>query len=122
MDVKTFVIYQRDRAVAIGCVLIGAIVLLLGWVGISGTALVHEQLSYVVSGAMVGIALVGIGCTTWISADLRDEWRKLDRLEGALREALAGQVLVTVPLTPHGATSDDDRLVATLGGPPPNVS
>ena len=27
------------------------------------------------------LALIGIGLTAWLSADLRDEWRKLDRIE-----------------------------------------
>jgi hypothetical protein len=33
---------------------------------------------------VVGIALIGIGLTSWLSADLRDEWRKLDRIEHLL--------------------------------------
>jgi hypothetical protein len=30
--------------------------------------------------------LVGIGLTLYLSADLRDEWRKLDSLDQSLRE------------------------------------
>jgi hypothetical protein len=48
---------------------------------VSDTLNTGEQLPYVVSGGMVGLFLLGLGAMLWLSADLRDEWRKLDRLE-----------------------------------------
>lgn len=87
MDLKTYLRTQRDRVTAMVLVAAGALALLLGWIGVSGSALSHEQLPYLVSGGLVGIVLVGVGATLWLSADLRDEWRKLDRLEHALVEA-----------------------------------
>jgi hypothetical protein len=39
---------------------------------------------YVVSGGLVGIFLLGLGGVMWLSADLRDEWRELARLERAV--------------------------------------
>jgi hypothetical protein len=85
VDLKSYVRSQQDRVGAGVCVLLGALALIIGWFGVSGTALSHEQLSYLVSGGLFGIALIGIGATLWLSADLRDEWRKLDRVEEALR-------------------------------------
>jgi hypothetical protein len=35
---------------------------------------------YIASGGLGGIFLLGLGSTLWLSADLRDEWRKLDEL------------------------------------------
>jgi hypothetical protein len=32
----------------------------------------------------VGVFLLGLGGVLWLSADLRDEWRKLDRIERRL--------------------------------------
>ena len=87
MDLKCYLRTQRDRVTAMVLVAAGALLLLLGWIGVSGTALSYEQLPYVVSGGLFGIVLVGIGATLWLSADLRDEWRKLDRLEHALVDA-----------------------------------
>lgn len=89
MDLKSYVHTQRDRVGAGVLVLLGAISLFIGWIGVSGTALAHEQVSYLVSGGLFGIALIGIGATLWLSADLRDEWRKLDRVEEALRAVSA---------------------------------
>ena len=89
MDLNTLLRTQWDRAAAIGCTVLGALLLLLGWVGVSGTAYVAEQIPYLTSGGIGGLFLLAVGATLWVSADLRDEWRKLDRIE----EALAGGVL-----------------------------
>jgi hypothetical protein len=45
---------------------------------------------------MVGLFLLGLGALLWVSADLRDEWRKLDSIDrhlldrGSLPTASAG--------------------------------
>jgi hypothetical protein len=89
MDLKRYVRAHWDRFLAGACIAVGLLALLLGWLGMSGTALQHEQLPYLLSGGVVGAVLVGIGATILLSADLRDEWRKLDSLETAVRDALA---------------------------------
>lgn len=93
MDVKRYAKAQPDRTAAIVCVTIGALALLIGYLGVSGTALTYEQLPYIVSGGLLGIALIGVGSTLWLSADLTDEWRKLDRVEDALQQAVDRGVL-----------------------------
>lgn len=74
-----------DRALSLLCVILGAVALLLGWLGVSGTALSYKQVPYIVSGGLVGVVLLGLGAALWLSADLRDEWRKLDSLEESVR-------------------------------------
>ena len=75
---------QWDRAGAWLCVIAGAIALVIGYFGVSGTLETGKQIPYVVSGGLVGLFLLGLGALLWLSADLRDEWRKLDRLERAV--------------------------------------
>jgi hypothetical protein len=77
---------QWDRALAWALVVAGAVALIIGWVGVSSTAYSAEQLPYIISGGIGGIFLLGVGATLWLSADLRDEWRKLDRIEEALQQ------------------------------------
>ena len=77
---------QWDRTAAWVLVAAGAIAVIVGWVGVSGTAYSAEQLPYIISGGIGGIFLLGVGATLWLSADLRDEWRKLDRIEEALQQ------------------------------------
>jgi protein-S-isoprenylcysteine O-methyltransferase Ste14 len=71
---------QWDRAAAIGAALLAALVLLLGYFGVASTDYPAEQIPYVVSGGITGILLMGAAATLWLSADMRDEWRKLDEL------------------------------------------
>ena len=77
---------QWDRVGAWVCVAAGALALLLGYLGASGTLETAKQIPYVVSGGMAGLFLLGLGALLWISADLRDEWRKLDAIERHMAE------------------------------------
>ncbi len=103
MDIAKLLRSQWDRSGAIACTLIGGMFLLLGWIGVSGTSYLAKQLPYIISGGIGGVFFLGLGATLWISADLRDEWRKLDRIEealldGTLRWSGPGES----PLASHG--------------------
>jgi len=87
VDLVKYTRNQWDRIGAWLCVLGGAVSLIVGYFGVSGTLDTGEQLPYVVSGGMVGLFLLGLGALLWLSADLRDEWRKLDAIDRHLVEA-----------------------------------
>ncbi|GAA0602694.1 hypothetical protein GCM10009547_00120 [Sporichthya brevicatena] len=74
---------QWDRIVGAVLVVLGAVVLVAGWIGASGEVYIANQLPYLLSGGLGGLALIGVGATLWLSADLSDEWRTLDRLDSA---------------------------------------
>jgi hypothetical protein len=84
MDLRTWLRAQYDRVGAGALVIGGLLALLLGWLGASRTVYATEQIPYLISGAAFGIFLLGVGATMWLSADMRDEWRKLDRIEAKL--------------------------------------
>jgi hypothetical protein len=94
--------YQWDRTLAIGLVVGGLVAVVVAWILASDTILTFEQIPYLMSGGLTGVCLVAIGATLWLSADLRDEWRKLDRLE----EAVLGRTEVDAT-----DTATDPRLV-----------
>ena len=77
---------QWDRIGAWLCVLGGVVTQVAGYLGVSGTLDIGKQVPYVVSGGMVGLFLLGLGALLWLSADLRDEWRKLDAIDSYLLE------------------------------------
>jgi|GEM_PF-4406569 len=84
---------QWDRAAAIVLTVLGVVLIINGWIGVSGTALQYEQAPYMISGGIGGMFLLVLGAALWISADLRDEWNKLDRVEkrlDSIEHALAG--------------------------------
>jgi hypothetical protein len=105
---------QWDRVAAIVALLLGAIAMLNGWIGVSGTAYAAEQIPFIVSGALVGIFLLGLAAVLWLSADLRDEWRKLADLEDRLAgiEARRG-----TPAPPE--TADETGVAPTHGDAQP---
>jgi hypothetical protein len=72
---------QWDRVLGVGLMLVGGVLLVVGWVGASGEVYIANQLPYLLSGGLGGLARLGVGATLWLSADLSDEWRTLDRLE-----------------------------------------
>lgn len=75
---------QYDRVAALLLTLAGALFLVLGWFGLSDKVFPAEQIPFVASGGLGGIFCLTAGGILWLSADLHDEWRKLDRIERRL--------------------------------------
>jgi hypothetical protein len=99
---------QWDRAGAAALVAAGLIALLLGWIGMSGTVLTFQQLPYLLSGGLLGFSLITVGAALWLSADVRDEWRKIDRLEAAFDRAAGTESSPVVVLSDVPATADPE--------------
>jgi hypothetical protein len=83
------------QAVGGGLVFLGMVAILLGWWGMSGTTDVVDQFSFLMSGGIVGAALIAIGATLWISHEHDRDRIALgllyDRLE-AMEQRLASQI------------------------------
>lgn len=102
---------EWDRVVALLAIALGGIALFLGYLGVSNSPYVAEQLSYLISGGVGGLFLLGLGATILVSADLHDEWRKLDQIETAIRESTRGTAGSSGPEsgsapTAQGSTSE----------------
>src|SRR4051794_7562092 len=87
MDLKVLK-SQWDRTAAIVLTIAGVISLIAGYLQVADSTILAEQTRFIVSGGIGGLFLLGLGATLWISADLRDEWRKLDRIERALADGV----------------------------------
>jgi hypothetical protein len=108
MDRMTWLRTHWDRVAAWAAIVVGVVVLLLGWNGASDTPFPAEQLPYILSGGIGGALLVALGAALLISADLRDEWHVLDRIERALRDRDADhEPLPAVTETAAPASADD---------------
>jgi hypothetical protein len=108
MEFLNWIRLQWDRALAVALALAGVVVLVIGWVRISGTGYVAKQLPVLISAGFAGVLLVGAAGVLWLSADLRDEWRELR----AVRKRLDADDRVTRTLA-----ADTDLL--TLADRPP---
>ena len=83
--------YQWHRALAVVAAAAGVVLLILGWVGVSGSSLTTGQIPYLASGAVGGLFALGVAATLWLSADLRDEFMKLDEIYQFMTSEGAGQ-------------------------------
>ena len=69
---------HRHLLLAVSAVVMGAgvIVIILGWLGSSRTAYTQEQIPYLISGGLLGVALALIGAVTffahWLTVLIRD--------------------------------------------------
>jgi hypothetical protein len=97
---------EWDRAAALAALVIGVAAMVNGWVGVSGTAYSAEQMPYVVGGGLVGIFLLGVAAVLWLSADLRDEWRKLADLDESLGRLEGRPAAMATPAQPVAAPAN----------------
>ncbi len=91
MNLVVWARLQWDRVLAAVATLAGAILLITGWVHISGTGFVSEQLPYLASEGLGGVFLLGVGGMLWLSADLRDQWRELRGIRARLDAEAGGR-------------------------------
>ncbi|HET9773312.1 MAG TPA: hypothetical protein VFS16_20640 [Acidimicrobiia bacterium] len=117
---KGYLREQWDRVSAVVAVAAGAVMLLLGWAGVEGKIYPGQQMPYVVSGGLGGLFVLGIGAVLWLSADMRDEWRKLDDVDATLLRIEAaqggGRTINLPPDVTAGLDSEVDEPLAAHGG------
>src|SRR5205807_3913973 len=76
----------RASRPVVGWVLIGAgaLAILIGYFGLSDRVLVAEQLPYLISGGIGGMAFVVVGGVLLATQDVRRDAERLDQFEAAL--------------------------------------
>jgi hypothetical protein len=77
---------EWDRFLAWALLTAGAVLVVIGAVQVADHRYLADQLSFIMSAGIGGLACIGFGAGLILSADLHDEWRKLDRLEELLAE------------------------------------
>lgn len=89
MDFLKWFRTQWDRVTAAVLVVVGLVVLLIGYLGASRTPYPAEQLPYMISGGVLGIFFLGAAAALYLSADMRDEWRKLNSIDVSLKQLVS---------------------------------
>ena len=98
----------------------GLLVTLLGWIGVSGEAIVAKQIPYVVSGGIGGVLLAVIGAYFLGTEELRKDSGRLDRLEQKVDELHAALLqradapTAEVVVSSNGSTPD--KVLVVSGG------
>jgi hypothetical protein len=109
MDIGRWIKAQWDRVAAVVAVILGLVALLLGWLGVSDSGLPAEQIPYLASGAVFGLFALGVGATLWLSADLRDEWRKLDDIYKRMEQLPSSSLVTNSVSERYGFSETDDQ-------------
>jgi hypothetical protein len=102
-------------------VIIGLPVIVLGWYGASRTPYVFEQLPYVISGGILGLALAVVGglfyFAYWITRQIQETRRQSDQTQqslGEIKDLLARGVIATTAEKAHA--TGNGSFVATEKG------
>ena len=73
-----------------GGVVVGLLAIILGWVGASRTPYIFEQLPYLISGGLLGLAIAVVGGLFyfgyWITRQIQETRRQADETGEALRQ------------------------------------
>jgi hypothetical protein len=115
VNVLTWLRSEWDRVAGYGLVLLGALFLLLGYHGVKTSPFLAEELAFIASGGLGGIFCLGLGVGLLLSADLHDEWRKLDRIEAALRGEALPETAELIELLRAGAAPKDSPTPGPVG-------
>jgi hypothetical protein len=93
---------------------IGALIMLIGWFGVSREAIPAKQIPYLVSGGIGGIFLAVLGAYFLGTQEMRNDSGRLDRLEHMVEE-LHG-ALLRRPDAPTVDLAAEERAAAGNGG------
>ena len=91
------------------CIGVGALLILIGWFGVSREAIVAKQLPYLISGGVGGVLFAVVGAYVLGTEELRNDSGRLDRLERMVEE-LHGALLIhaaSTEMLPPAATVED---------------
>ena len=113
-ELRDWVLAEWDRAAGVSLIVVGTVLLIIGYVGVANSPYVAEQLAYLASGGLGGLVCVGTGATLLILAALHDEWRKLDRIEAEIRRDRPAASPAAAP----GPALEPSEMGATNGADP----
>lgn len=109
MELMTWLRERWDRALGLGLVALGAVLVLAAYHGVSESPQLVAQLAYIISGGAGGLLALGVGVTLLVCGDLREEFHMLERVEAALRAETTARPEVTLQLASASAPHPDDE-------------
>ena len=75
-----------DRILGWALTGVGVILMLVGAVQVADARYLVDQLSFLMSAGLGGLACLILGASLLLNGSLHDEWRKLDRIESSLAQ------------------------------------
>jgi hypothetical protein len=101
---------EWERSLGVVLIVAGVVTLIAGYSGVHKSQYLSVQMSYLTSGGIGGLFLLGLGAVLIVAAGLHDEWRKLDEIAGLLQgdAALAVAREIVVDDVQSGRTSSGE--------------
>ena len=96
---------------------VGALLMIIGWFGVSREAIVGKQIPYLVSGGIGGVFLSVLGAYFLGTQELRNDSGRLDRLERMVEELHLA--LLSRPDAPQLRVRDEQEEASSNGTRPP---
>jgi hypothetical protein len=105
-------VQHRRLVLAIAAGAAGFVALVVSWIGVSDTVIVADQLSYIASGGLIGLFLLGVAAMAYWGEQRERELSRLTEIEvylGAIARAL--NLAEESPAAEHDIRSPDRRLI-----------
>ncbi|MGH2794161.1 MAG: hypothetical protein ACRDKG_07620 [Actinomycetota bacterium] len=114
-DMRAFVRANARILAAVALLIVGIVIVLLGWYGAAHTNILTEQVPYLISGGLLGMALIIVAAVIGSSASLERENRELRRDLTRLLSS-GGQRFGGASLAPASRGRTDDGSVYVVPG------
>ena len=105
-----WMVRHRRLVLAIAAGGAGLIALVVSWAGVSNTVIVADQLSYIASGGLIGLFLLGVAAMAYWGEQRERELARLTEIEvylGAIARAL--NLAEDTPATEHDLRAAEAR-------------
>lgn len=113
-DIRAFIRANARVLLAVALLITGVVIVLLGWYGAAHTNILTEQVPYLISGGLLGMALIIVAAVIGSSASLERENRDLRNDLTRLLSNVGTRSGGSLTSLPRAAT--DDGLVYTVPG------
>ena len=107
-----WMVQHRRLVLAIAAGGAGFVALVVSWIGVSDTVIVADQLSYIASGGLIGLFLLGVAAMAYWGEQRERELSRLTEIEvylGAIARAL--NLAEDSPAAEHDLRAPDRRLI-----------
>ena len=105
---------EWDRVAGFALAGVGGVLVVLGGLAARGAPTTIDSLSYIATAGLIGLFCLGLGVGLFLSADLRDEWHKLDRIEAAIRGEPHADAETVLDLVSRSGVDGADRTAGAV--------
>jgi hypothetical protein len=116
MDVRVWLRENWERSLGVVCLAAGAVATICAFLGVRSSRFLTEDLSYLISGGVGGLLLIGVGATLLVTAHLHVMRRDLLRAADVVRSPEERPVVDLLDAAPAESSPPGSDDVSPPGG------